>query len=336
MSEGAFRTVQLGKEGTFGTEVDADVLLPVDVGSGELTLDRASTIPDEDFGTIVQNLAGRGSTGVRIATGSVSQQASFELVPYLLEAAIGTADTSGTAAPYTHVFTADATSDTSCSYTWEVDEGTQDWIGTGVQVVRFDMGYDAVGAGTNAMWTINADLQGANNATGTATASLSAPTTIQTMEGHLTQLYEGPAGTAYASLSELSASLVSYRVTVECPKPLRPYGGTADIAAAHGVQKRTATIEAMLKISATTITDIWDIYNVSGALPTNRRWRVKANGSNSALLTIDHMLQFTDVHVEPDGRDGERLLSIAATCVYDSTNSSDLLLTFQNGISSYA
>jgi hypothetical protein len=331
----AFRTVQIGKESTYGTAVAATIILPVDVGSGEFSLNRAHELPDEDFGSIDSYMAGRGSYGVRIATGSVTLQNSFELLPYFLQMAGGTPVTSGTASPYTHTFTFESTSATAKSYTWEVDAGTQDWIASGVVVTRFDIGFDAVGAGQNAMWTLNADLQANDLATGTATGSLSAPSPIQTMEGHLSQLYEGPAGTAFASLSELSSSLVSYRLSVECPKPLLPYGGTADTATTLGRGKRTATVSGLAVVSASTISDFFDIYNVSGALPTDRRMRIKVNGSNSCSLTIDHRVEYDDIHIEPAGRDGERLVAFSAKVPYDSTLASSLQFAVNNATSSY-
>lgn len=335
MSEAAFRTVQLGKETTFGTAVQGTIVLPLDVGSAEFTLNRAYDIPNEDFGSIVQYLNGRGSFGVRVANASLAMNASFELTPYILDMAIGSAVTSGTAAPYTHTFTADSTADTTHSYTFRIVDTVQPWVVAGAQVQRFDLGFDNIDAGTNSMWKLNADLMAASMDKGTATASLSAPATIQTIEGHLTQLFEGPSGTAYASLTELSASLVQYRLSVDTAKPGRPYGGTADTYTSHGYQKRTSTISAMLKVSSTSVSDIWDIFNVSGSLPTDRRWRVKASGSNSATLTIDHLLEFTDIHISPDERNGERLVAVTANCVYDSTNTTDVVIAINNGTSSY-
>jgi hypothetical protein len=52
-------------------------------------------------------------------------------------------------------------------------------------------------------------------------------------------------------------------------------------------------------------------------------------------MTIDHRLIFTDVHIEPDGRDGERLVSITGETVYDSTLASDIAITVTNAIASY-
>lgn len=335
MTEAAFRTVQIGKETTFGTEVEATLVLPVDVGSAEFTLNRATEIPNEDFGGMVQAMSGRGSHGVRIATADLSLSgASFELTPHIMTMAIGTAVTTGSGT-YVHTFTADFGTDTVKSYTFESKDSLQAWIATGVVVPSFTLEYDSLAAGENSMVSLSANLQAANLTTGTATGGLSAPTTVQTMEGHLATIAEGPAGTAYASLTALGTALVSYSLQVDDPKPLRPYGSASDVAVTRGRGKRTATVNATLALNATTDSNMFDIYNVSGALPTERRWRITVAGSNDANLTIDHKLLFTDVHVEPNGRDGERLMSITATCLYDATLASDLQLAFTNLTASY-
>ncbi|MCA1788437.1 MAG: hypothetical protein LC667_00890 [Thioalkalivibrio sp.] len=325
MAEGIYRGIQLGQETTFGTEVDATTVYPTDPGSGEFTLDRATEIPDEDFQTQIAHLGGRGSTGVRIATGSLSSQARFEDVGHIVQMFGAEAAYTG-AGPYTQTYTFGATTTEYVPYTVESNNSVQDFIATGVVATSIDLGFDEIAPGENVMWTVSADLQAANLATGTATAALSAPAVLETIEGHLTTLTQGSTATAYGSLSALTAHLVSYRITSEQEKPLRPYGSATDVASEIGLRKRTSTVNAMLKFSATSVSDIWDIFTVAGSLPTERRWRIVATGSGAKSLTIDHRLLFTDVHLEPDGRDGEILVSVEALATYDSTLATDLVL----------
>jgi len=334
MAEAAYRSLQFGQESVFATEVNATTVFPCDPGSGEFTLNRATEVPDEDYGRAVRNQAGRGSHGVRIATASLSSPGRFQDIGHIFQMALGTAVTTGSGT-YVHTWTGDITSSTHKSYTVEVSEDTQDWIATGVVCTGFEIGFDTLGAGENAMWTVSADLQGAQYGTTTATAGLSAPGTLETIEGHTTQLYEGPVGTAFASLAELSGSLVSYRLRVEDPKPGRVYGGTADVMSGVGRGKRLCTVSAVIKESATAVSDAFDIFNVAGAVPTERRWRIKASGATAAnaLLTIDHRLLIKDAHIEPDGRDGERLMAIEAESLYDSTLVSDLVIAVTNLVS---
>jgi len=329
MAEAAYRVVQLGRQSSFATAVAATTRFPCDPGSGEFALNRASEIPDEDLGRAIRNAQpGRGSHGVRIATATLSAVARFEDIGHILDMSLGTAVTTGSGT-YTHTWTADATSTTVKPYTLEVgNDGVQDWQARGVVATGFELGFDALAAGENSMWKVSADLQAATWGTATMTAGQSAPSTLQTMEGHLTQIFEGPVGTAYASLSELSGSLVQYSLRVEDPKPPRVYGDDADdFMSDFGRGKRLCTISALLKISSTAITDVFNIYNVSGGALTDRRWRIKVTGSSDCTFIIDHRLAFKDVHVEPDGRDGERLLSVTAEAMYDSTNSTDLKIT---------
>lgn len=324
MAESIYRGIQLGKETTFETEVDATTIYPTDEGSGEFTLNRATEIPDEDYGTQIAHLGGRASHGVRIATGSLSSQARFEDLGQLLRMMYAAPVYTG-AGPYTQTYTAGATTTTYESMTLEVNNDTQDMIATGVVATSLDLGFDEIAPGENVMWTVSADLQAANLIKGTATAALSIPSVLETIEGHLTTIKQGTTATAFGSLSELSAHLVSYRIRGEQEKPLRPYGSATDVASAIGLRKRRCTVNAMLKFSATTVSDIWDIFTVAGSLPTERRWRIAATGSGTKSLTIDHRLLFTDVHLEPDGRDGEYLVSVEALATYDATLATDVV-----------
>jgi hypothetical protein len=325
MAESAFRAIQFGRQSAFATAVAATTVYSCEPGSGEFTLNRATEIPDEDTGRKIRNgLAGRGSHGVRIATATMSSPLRFQDFGHFLDMTIGTAVTTGSGT-YTHTWTANATSSTVKPYTVEVDDGVQEWQARAVVGTGFEIGFDTLGAGQNSMWSISADLQAADLAKGTLTAGQSAPSTLQTAEGHLTQLFEGPVGTAYTSLSELAGHLVQYRLRVDDPKPPRVYGDDADdFMSDVGAGKRLCTVSALLKISSTSVTDIFDIYNVASGAVTDRRWRIKVNGSADCSLIIDMRLEFKDIHVEPDGRDGERLLAVEAEGVYDSTNSTDL------------
>lgn len=324
MAEGIYRGIQLGQEVTFGTEVDATTVYPTDPGSGEFTLNRATEIPDEDFQTQIASLGGRASHGVRIATGTLSSQARFEDLGHLIQMFGAAAVVTG-AGPYTQTYTFGATTSTYKSYTLESNNDVQDFIGTGVVATSLDVGFDEIAAGENTMWTVSADLQAANWVKGTATAALAAPTVLETIEGHLTTIKQGTTATAFGSLAALDAHLVSYRLNMEQDKPLRPYGSATDVASAIGLRKRTVNVSAMLKFSATTVSDIWDIFTVAGSLPTERRWRVAATGSGTKSLTLDHRILFTDVHIEPDGRDGEMLVAVEGIAPYDSTLASDLV-----------
>jgi hypothetical protein len=324
MAESIYRGIQLGVETTPGTLVPATTIFPTDEGSGEFTLNRAIEIPAEDFGTQVSHLGGRASSGVRLGSASISAQARFEDLGQLLQPMYAAPVYTG-AGPYTQTYTAGTTTTTYKSLTVEVTNDVQSMIATGVVATSLDLGFDAIAPGENVPWTVSADLQALNVAKGTATPALAIPSVLETIEGHLTTLKQGTTATAFGSLTELAAHLVSYRIAGSQEKPARPYGSASDVASSIGLRKRECTVTAMLKFSATTVSDIWDIFTVAGGLPTERRWRIVAAGSGAKTLTIDHRLIFTDVHLEPDGRDGEYLVSVEAMATYDSTLATDVV-----------
>lgn len=333
MAEAAFRKFQLGAESTFGTEVDATVIFPCDPGSGEFTLARGTNVPDEDNGRAIRNQAGRGSHGTRQATASLSAVARYQDLGHILNMAMGSATTSGTAAPYTHVWKNDTTSDTTKSYTAESDDGVAPFVAVGVVATSFELGFDAIGAAQNSPWKISADLQAANLSQGTATSGLSDPSALETIEGHLTTIAAGDTSTAFASLTTIGTALVQYNVAQSSAKPLRHYGGS-DVASAHGRGKAEGDVTILIKTTSATIDASFDYFNVSGAVPTERRVRMSALGTNGTAY-VDHRLLFKDVHIEADGRDGERLVSIVADKVYDSTLATDLSITIINQVSGY-
>lgn len=325
MAESAYRKIQMGKESTLGTEVEATLIFPADPGSGEFTLQRATQVPDEDYGRSVRNQTGRGSHGVKLATATLSAPARFEDFGVILNMGLGSATTSGSGT-YTHVWQRDTTAATINSYTVESNDGAAPFIATGVVCTGFDLGFDTIGPGENAMWTISGELQAANVTQGTATGGLSDPTTLETMEGHNTTIAMGPTGTAFASLSAVGTALVSYRYRDTFEKPGRPYGGSETFSSV-GARKGMGEVTILMKVTSATIDESWDIFAVAGSVPTERRVRISVDGSGDNAFTIDHRLLFTDVHVEPDGRDGERLVSITAETMYDSTLGSDVEMT---------
>jgi hypothetical protein len=323
MAESLYRGIQIGKETTYGTEVDATTILPVDEGSGEFTKNRATRFPEEDFGSQVAFLSSRGSHGVQMAEGSVEMDARFEDIGQILRMLKAPVYTG--AGPYTQTYTLGSTSDDSESLTWEVNNDVQDFVVTGVKASSVTLSFDAINAGENSPWKVSADLVGNRLVKGTATAALTIPSTLETMEGHLTQIYQGTTATAFGSLAELAAHLIQYSITIEQDRPLRPYGSTVDYASAVGLGKRRTTFNALLKLSATSISDVWDIFDSTGGAVTERRWRIKVSGSGTKTFTLDHRVAFMNVSTDPDGRDGEYVVSVEGNATYDATNATDLV-----------
>lgn len=285
MADKVFDYIQMGKETVRGTAVAADIVYPGKTGEPEL--DRGYLNPEEDYGGMSDSHAGRGSMGVRGASVSLDSDVRFEDILHPFEMHLATAGAPTGAGPYVYTHTSDETSDSVTTYTMEVG-GTPDandqYQLAGCVIPELSIGFDALSAPGNAPWTMSAQVEAFNRIISAKTAGQTPPTVLETAEGHLTQLFQGAVGTAFASLSELSASLVSYRLTSTRPFVRRAYGSAAgDVATGWGLgEKAGATFEAGIKIGASSKADIHDIFMTAGSPITERRWRVKVNGSSLA------------------------------------------------------
>ena len=323
MSEQVYNIVQFGRQANVATAVAADTVFPVDQGFLGFELDRASESPDEDYGSSSREQAGRGSTGVRLATASLPFVARFQDIFHIFEMHVaGTSGTpTGTASPYTYTYTFDDTSDTLVPYTVEygVDGSTQDeWEAYGVIASELELGFDALSAPGNSMWRGSASLVALSRGPAAITGSQSAPASLETMEGHLTTLAEGSTSTAFGSLSAVDATLKQFSFRSNINATGRAYGSASDVASRWGRSaKGEVEFDALVAINSTTDTDILDIYEVAGALPTERRWRLTIDGSGDNSMTIDFRCRFTAVNVGE--HEGERLYAVTGVWVKDST-----------------
>lgn len=336
MSEQIYHKVQLGRETTAGTSVAATTVFPVDAGWLGFELDRASESPDEDFGNSDREQSGRESTGVRGAESSLPFVARFQDFMHILEMhAAGSVSPTGSG-PYVYVYTFDSTADTLKPYTFEYGDinSTQDeWEATGVVCNELELGFDALSSPGNSMWKGTAGLLAINRIQAAMTAAQSAPATLETMEGHLTTVAQGAVGTAFGSLGASSASLKSFSLTSGINAVRRKYGGTTDLADSYGrSEKGTIEFESLVKISATTLTDIHDVFNVSGSLPTERRWRLTIDGSGNNVMLVDFRARYRTVDLGE--HEGERLYSVKGVMARDSTLGGRCQITLTNDIAS--
>ena len=327
MSEGVFNLVQFGRQAAVATGTAASTIFPVDAGFLGFELDRASESPEEDFGISSREYPGRESTGVRWATASLPFVARYQDLFHALEMHVvnqGTA--SGTAGgtctwPYTFNETTELLSGALKPYTVEygVDGSTQDeWEAVGVLANELELGFDALSAPGNSMWKGTLGLVGLTRTPAAMTGGLSAPATLETIEGHLTQFYEGSTSTAFASLGTASGTLKQFSFRSNVNAVGRAYGGTADVATSIGRSgKGEVEFDALIGINSTTDTDILDIFEVAGSVVTERRWRIDASGSGVNKLTIDFRCRFRAVNIGE--HEGERLYAVNGVWVYDST-----------------
>ena len=326
MSEGIFNIVQFGRQAVVGSAVAASTVFPVDAGFLGFELDRASESPDEDFGSPSREQAGRGSTGVRWATASLPFVARFEDIVHVLEMHVDTIGTpTGTASPYSWVYTYDESTNIFSSavkpYTvqYGVRSSTQDeWRAVGVVCDSLELGFDALSAPGNMMWKGTLGLVALSREPNTITASQTPPTVLETMEGHRTTFTEGSTATAFAGLTANSATLKQFSLRSNASAVGRAYGGSTDTASSIGRSaKGEITFDALVAINSTTKGDILDIFEVSGDLVTERRWRLVVDGTGVNEFTIDFRCRYTAVQV--GDHEDERLYAVTGVWVNDST-----------------
>lgn len=332
MAEAVFNKVQFGVQAVHGTPVPATIVFPVNAGT-IIEVDRAYRSPEEDYGVLSRHQPGRASYGVRAAQVAISGDLSYQLAMYLLNSHLAGGVVPTGVGPYVWVYPADNTADTTKRLTVEVGtEISQDgWRITDALIDTLTLRYDALSVPGNAPWTFQATLLGKDREAVTLTAALTAPSTLETMEGHLTQLYEGTTATAFASLTELTTSLVSFEWVSNRNLSRRIYGSaTGDTFTAYGYKHRDASATALVKIAATSKTDIYDVYNAAGGLVGERRWRVKANGISPNVFTLDFRPRITSIPLFD--RDGEHVYEAHCDMVYDSTLASAITATLTNSV----
>jgi hypothetical protein len=327
MADRVFDIVQFGVQSTDTTPVAATAIFPSRADAPEL--DRSFRVPEEDFGRISDLAPGRGAYGVRGASLSLTADARYEDLMRLLEMhGKGGVTPTGTG-PYTWTYTFDETSITAKSYTIELgSETAQDqWRLVGCRVEELALGFDALAAPGNAPWQAQASIVAIDRQINALTGSLTAPSTLETAEGHLTTIYEGTTATAFGSLAELAGHLVAYRLTSRIPWDRRVYGSAADTATSYGLAgKGEVTFEAMLKISATAKSNVHDAFTAG----SERRWRIKAT-SGTKSLTIDGRVIFESV--ARGDRNGEAVYAVTGRYVYDPTLASRLQVVLVNNVS---
>jgi hypothetical protein len=302
MSEAIFNIVQLAQQADDTTAVAAAVIMPLDAGV-VIDADRAPLNPDEDYGENAAAQPGRGSYGVKAATISASGGVRAEDFPEILEMhAAGGISPTGGAGAYLWTYDFDLTADTKTRYTIEggaVDDADDQWRAVGCLVDSLDWGFDTLTAPGNAPWKFNATIEALYREKNALATGNSAPDPLETFEGHMTSLYEGPVGTAFDSLDELTGTLISIRFKSALSLARRKYGGVTDYASGWGQSARkTINFTAELGINATSLADVLDVYETAGSLMTERRWRIRTRGSR---LTTQSEIQVVTANETPTG-----------------------------------
>ena len=302
MSDAIFNIIQIGQQADTTTAVPAAVLFPVDAGA-VIDADRSPSNPEEDYGQNAMAQPGRGHYGLRAASLSITGDVRAEDFPEILEMhAAGGIVAGGGAGAYTWDYTWDIDEDTKTRYTIEggaVDTANDQWRAVGCLVDTLEIGFDALTAPGNAPWKFTAGVEALYREQHALTPALSAPSTLETFEGHMTSMYEGATGTAFGSLAELTGSLKSFKLSSTLGLARRAYGGIVDYASAWGqAQRKALNFTAEIAINATSKSNIHDVYETAGSLMTERRWRILTRGSR---LTTQNEVQVATINGAPTG-----------------------------------
>ncbi|MBV9487173.1 MAG: hypothetical protein JO246_14075, partial [Frankiaceae bacterium] len=270
MSERVFDICQIGTQGgsftSPGSAAAATFLYPIDSAVNP-ELDRASQYPVQDRGRNSRNAAGQGYHGVRGSSVTLPSQLRFEDFADLAEMhwAGGIAATGS--GPYTRVYPFEVGAPTLVPATIQLagidaTEASMRLVSCLIDSMTLSFG-DITAPGASP-WTLSASVMGLDREISAYTASLSAKAGLETVQGHLTRLYEGPTGTAFASLTEAASSLKSFSITTNRFLRRRAYGGSTDVATKFGFgEQSNGTIEAKVAVSSTGKSDYHDIWNAA-------------------------------------------------------------------------
>jgi len=300
VSDAIFNIVQIGQQADTTTAVPATVLFPVDAGA-VIDADRSARNPDEDYGQNASAQPGRGAYGLRGAslslTGDVRAEDFMEILEMHAAGISGGNATSGSAGAYVWDYLWDITSDSKKRYTIEagaVDTVNDQWRAVGCLCNTLEIGFDALTAPGNAPWKFTAGIEALYREQSALTGGLSAPAPLETFEGHMTSMYEGATGTAFASLAALTGSLKSFKLNSDLGLTRRAYGGTADYAVGWGqAQRKALTFTAEVAINNTSKGNIHDVYETAGSSMTERRWRILTRGSRLTTQNEKQTVTYT-------------------------------------------
>lgn len=343
MSENVYNILQVGSQGGTtaapGAAAAAKWLFPIS-SPVAFDLDLGATYPQLDRGRNVRNLKGSGYHGVRAAAlPSLPFEVRFEDIIEILEQIYSHVATPTGAGPYVWAYPFEAGTPSIVPATWEggnTDASqAQQRLVSGL-IDSLTLGFSAVTAGQASPWTGSASVVAFDRETNALTGSL-APVAdpIETVQGHLTRLYEGTTATAYASLGELAGTLKSFTMTASRSLVRRAYGSASDKATGFGFSALSnVTYQMQVAISASTKTDFHDAWNTSGGTSLGeRRLRLKTLGSGSRVFMIDALAGLFAIPLGDDN--GERLYQVTGEFADDTTLAASHLITVTNGLATH-
>lgn len=335
MSESVFHAVQLGRQaGTLtapGAQVPATVLYPVSEAV-VIELDRATQYPEQDWGRNAKARAATGFHGVRGANFPLNSQLRLEDFILLAEAHYA-GDISPTGDVWAYPFEVGLPTVVPLSVE-SGTEATQDqWAAVGALCDEMTISFDDLDAPGAHPWTVESTWLALNRVASATTGGVDLPTGLETVQGQNSLFKIGSMATAYGSLSELEASLISFSCHTMKHLELRPYGGDTDGASGFGfAEKFEGEVTFKLKISAANKTAVYDKWENGSPFADDVRIRIDVPGSGTKYMHLDLPVGLTAVPVGTRG--GERVYECTGVLLDDEGLDAMGMLTIKNGITS--
>jgi hypothetical protein len=343
MPESVFHVVHLGRQaGTMsdpGTEVGGDkVLYPVSEAV-IIELDRATEYPAQDWGRNAAARAGTGYHGVRGASFSLASQLRFEDFMYLAEShyAGDVTPASLGGGVYQWVYPLESGIPTLVPLTVESgsESAIDQWAAVGAFCDELTLSFEDLDSPGAHPWTIESTWLALNRVARTLTPDPVLPTALEVAQGQNSLIKLGPVATAFGSLTELPASLISFSLATSRHMELRAYGGDTDGASAVGFSEKTSgEVTMKLKIWADSKTRVYDEWENGSPFADDVRVRIDVPGSGSKQLYIDFALGMTAIPVGTRG--GERVYEVTGQILDEDDLDAPAQITIENGISALA
>lgn len=273
MGEQALRFLQAGLESSKGTAVPATRILMARITNPNFNIPR--DFPPEDRGTLEDAsrfIEGVSDFGFTVETDG----ATFEELGWFFETAVSgstspsTINTAGKR--YSFVPQTTATGDNLQAATFEFGDDTQSYQCSYCEATSFTLGFDTLTVGQATPLKLSVDYVTKSLASNTKTAALTVPT-VNSIVATGANFYLGTTSTAYASLSEVTASLRSFNLQWNNALGRKVFVGDGTTFSNIGRGRRVVTFDATIEGDSNGVTRFTE-----WKLGTQKRLRLRFQG----------------------------------------------------------
>ena len=340
MGEVAFRFLQGSLETSKGSNIAATRVLMARLTNPNFNQPREFVV--EDRGTLVE--AGRFVAGVKDYTFTIEGPANYEQLGWFLQTAVrgsvAGSTIASTASRYIFSPNTTTTGDDLQAASFEFGDDTQGYLMRYCEATSWELGFDTLTPGQAAPVNMSLNYVTQSLSSNTKTAGLTAPS-VHSILGTGGTFAIGSTSTAFGSLTTLSSSLRSFKVTGNNNLGRKVFVGDPDLTYSNvGRGRRVITFEATFEGNSDGVTRFveWD-------LATEKRMRLQLNGTTitgsspatAYQLWIDGRILFTtfDPIGEVDTNTVYRATGRFLEDATHNTTNSDITITLTNDQASY-